>query len=396
MPDYDNPNVVDNDSSPTKRNIWVNGFSIYKSQWLINWILSFVIIAVICALLCLGLINYGGYTILSIVVIFVPILILPVVFSCFANNYMMYKNGSNLTMRSFFSLFGGYYTRRYRQTFHFWKSLLWGLLAYFIAYMVFYFIAILVCQSIDASLYSEMNSIINEYVYEGLPTEYLSLNDWLIETGTYNMYLIYSVIGTVPVILAFNMTFLYNISKHSVSVYYRVDHPQNNPATISEIFKITLRMNGAKYRGDLWSFIGPELGIFLVGFCVVFIPLVCINPSIDTYQLYMVYGLLAGYGLLFFFMPFFMPLTMAMNEKWSDGYQNATLQYNQQMYQRLNAQAMYTEAQRRAMEEEMRKNGQDPYNTVNNDDQNNQNNNNDNQNNGNGGYYGGDDSNPWA
>ncbi len=392
MPYNDNPNVVDNEGSPTKRNIWVNGFSIYKSQWLINWILGFVVVAVICALLCLGLINYGGYTILSVVIIFVPLLILPVTFSCFGNNYMMYKNGSNLTMRSFFSLFGGYYTRRYRQTFHFWKSLLWGLLAYFLAYVIFSLITILVCQSIDGNLYIEMQQVINDYYYGEIAT-YAEFEEALISSGTYNMYLIYSVLGTIPMIVAFNMTFIYNISKHSVSVYYRVNHPQNNPTTVSEIFKLTLRMNGRQYRGDLWSFIGPELGIFLVGFCAVFIPLVCINSSIDTYELYMVYGLLTGYGLLFFFMPFFMPLTIAMNEKWEQGYQNATLQYNQQMYQRLNAQAMYTEAQRRAMEEEMRKNGQDPNNVVNNDDQNN---NNDNQNNDNGGYYGGDDSNPWG
>ncbi len=367
MPDNYNQTIIDNDNQPVKTSLWHDGFQIYKKEWWIFWLLSFFVIAVTCGLLCIGLI--GSYF-TWMVFIFVPLLILPLLFASMGNSYELYKSGGQLTLRGFFSLFGGYYTRKYRQTFHFWKSILWFLVAYIITELVASLIAVLICRSMDATLY---NTMINILYASEFPEGISSYEEWLLETNTYNMYIIYAVASEIPAVVIGVATFLYNICKHSVSTYYRIDHQQTAARTISDIFSFTLRQNGSAYRRDLWTFIGPLLGVFTAGFCAVFIPLICVSPTI-SYSTYMVYGLIGGFALLFLFMPFFMPVTIAMNERWENGYQNATFQYNQMMYDRLNAQAMYTEAQKRAMEEEMRKNGQDPNNTVNNDDQNNDNN----------------------
>ncbi|MCD8203606.1 MAG: hypothetical protein LUB56_00545 [Coprobacillus sp.] len=354
--------IIDNDQL-TNTNLWRSAMNIYRGQWATNWILSFIFILVTCGILLIGLYSY------TIILIFVliPLIILPLFYATLSAHYKVYKEGAKITFQSFFSDFAAFYKRSSRGTFSFWKSFLVYIVAYLICEILFQYIALLVCQSIDAEVFSEMNTLLGtiETSYPTFGEVYDVLGD-----ECYRMYMTYLAVAMMPTMAIPVIFFIFVVFKSSLSIYYRQAHPAVNPSSVNNTFQMTLRNNKTPYRKDLWSMIGPILGLYVAGYAITGVLLLIFMDSYGGYYYYpSILGIVGGFVAIFFFMPFYMPASVSFYEKWQKEYDNSNLRYTAMMADRFAQQAQMAEQQRKIMEDQMRQQGIDP------DDYRNQNNN---------------------
>ncbi len=355
--------IIDNDQ-PTNTSLWRGAMNIYRGQWSTNWILSFIFILVTCGILLIGLYSYT----IILIFILIPLIILPLFYATLSSHYKVYKGEGKITFSGFFSDFATFFKRTSRGTFSFWKSLLVYIVAYLICEIIMQYVAVLVCTTINSDLFSEMNTLLStlETSYPTFQEVYDVLGD-----ECYRMYMTYLAVAMMPTMAIPIIFFIFVVFKSSLSIYYRQAHLTVNPSSINNTFQMTLRNNKGAYRKDLWSMVGPILGLYVVGYAITAVLLLLNVDSFGGYYYYpSILGIVGGFVAVFFFMPFFMPASVSFYEKWQKEYDNSNLRYTAMMADRFAQEAQMAEQQRRAMEDQMRQQGIDP------DDYRNQNNNN--------------------
>ncbi|MCD8209210.1 MAG: hypothetical protein LUC31_00040 [Coprobacillus sp.] len=347
----ENDNIIDNDQGPTRGGIWPRAREILRSQWMVGIVLAFIFAIVCAAVFLIGAITNWTFWFIFLCI---PLIMLPTFFACLSTFFSVFMNGNQLKAGSFFGSFGSFFTRKYRSSFHFWRSLLWFILFYLVGSILMYLIAMLVCSSLDSGVYDAMITSVSN-------SSAATWSELKAEIGDeqYNMYMLYLAIQGLGTMIIGVLAFLYNICKNSLSVFYNITHPQVAPQTVFTLTSFTMRQSRGKYRSDLWKLVGPFLLVFLAGYLLVSILLTLYVPYFEGYYYVPAFiGLAAGFVALIFYMPFYFSGSVSFFEKWKDQYDKSGVDYNQMMYERATYQARMAEEQRRNMEEQMRRNGE--------------------------------------
>ncbi len=362
MPDYDD-NIIDNEQGPKRGGIWSRALEIARSQWLVGIVLAFIFVIVCAAVFLIGAITSWTFWFIFLCI---PLIMLPTFFACLTTFFNVCTSENQLRAGSFFGSFGSFFSRSYRSSFHFWRSLLWFILFYLVGSILMYLIAMLVCSSLDSAVYDAMFTSINNSTAATWSELKAEIGD-----EQYNMYMLYLAIQGLGTIIIGVLAFLYNICKNSLSLFYKVTHPKVSPQTTFTLASFTMRQSRGKYRGDVWKLVGPLLLVFLIGYALVSILLTLYVPYFEGYYYVPAFiGLAGGFVALIFYMPFYFSGTVSFFEKWKDEYDRSNVQYNQMMYERATYQARMAEEQRRNMEDQLRREGQYPNQDDDNHDDN--------------------------
>ncbi|MCD8204736.1 MAG: hypothetical protein LUC16_02800 [Coprobacillus sp.] len=345
--------IIDNDQ-PVPQGLWRNAMSIYRGQWASNWILSFIFILITCAVLLIGLYSYTAI----LIIVLIPLIILPFFYATLSAHYKIYKSGEKISIKSYFSDFAAFFNRKSRGVFSFWRSLLFYIIAYLLCSIIFEMVAMLVCQSVDPGLYEEMINGLST-----ITTSYPTFGEVYDVLGdeAYRLYMTYLAVASMPTMAVPVIFFIFCVFKSSLTIYYRQGHPSVNPASVNNTFSMTSRNVGSPYRKDLWSMLGPIIGLYVFGYVLTAVLLYFFVDSFGGYYYYpSMLGIVGGFVAIFFFMPFYMPASISFYEKWGKEYDNSNLKYAAMMADRYAQQAQMAEQQRRAMEDQMREQGIDP------------------------------------
>ena len=275
--------------------MWEN----YRKNGMISHILFLFIMLLACSILMLGLFLY------DLVLIFVPFVILPCLFVCEIAT-ISFRDQSLMTLRGFFRCFKTYFSEKFNSTFRFFLSLLIGFLVSIIFGVIYITIIISILYHINFMDYQIVFNELNELLQQDYPNiiEFINAHKDFANT--------IAVICYVPTLFVFYLTFIFISTRHSVSLFNRLDNDAEAPGWISKTQTAeVIKKNRLSFTLTQLSYAWPLYILFIIGFGIgayagymwvgTYASALTVGLSLALYMAYGIYGpfLLAGNEALY-------------------------------------------------------------------------------------------------
>ncbi len=276
----------------------------YKEAPLSSWILGLITGVVVTAIIALDLL------VPALSFILFPFIIVPILFSA-TMQHVVLKTRDQLTFMSAVRGFGLYYSFEFRGVLRFMINLIKSILVFFIVEMTVSFIATTVYQFTNPGYVDAVNKL-----YEVVSAQQLSIDDFYavldMNGGVLFDYLCVVFFPSLYISIIF---LIYNLSRQSLMIYFKMQHPQINARFLGFVYNETVRGRRMQMLGDYLSLQWPLiilLGLGMGGGTVLgyfwqrdlFTMLAC--------------GLAGGALLATFFLPFYFPNQEAFYDAYAD------------------------------------------------------------------------------
>ena len=278
----------------------------YRKNGLVSYIIMFFVAALACAFVAINLwVPYLFY-------FTVPFIILPIFFAGQAA-IVIIRDGDTLTLGGFFKMFFVYFSEHFRSTFRTIKSLLFSLIFYggvlitstVVVFITFYQLnylgfATFINQISSLNIVSteELNALLNKYSY------------------CLDMFF---VCTSYPSMSVLSLMFIYFTSKHSVSMFYRLNNYKVTGTYIMTLHSNVMsnyRKQYLRYYGTLnWPFYVLLLGGFALGSYIGYL------YHLDQYSLYTFGMMISLFSSYFLFGPNYLANKEAIYEALKDAYE---------------------------------------------------------------------------
>ena len=218
-----------------------------------------IIIFVFLALLAAAFISVGLLWITLILVI-IPLIVLPLFFSFQRAVVIMRNENETLSFRMIMEGFGLYYQERFNSNFGVVRTLLWGLLVYFIS-------AVVTNIVINLSFYYT-NFMNYYYFFNGLMEEIKTLNLDNLNAYLENYRTLLNVIDVstvLPPLFITTMFALYSMSKSSISIFLRFSNIKYPGRFLTAIHQKMIKDNKGTFLKRYWSLNWPLYLLFIMG-----------------------------------------------------------------------------------------------------------------------------------
>lgn len=268
---------------------------IYNSHRTNSWIISIICGLFIGALLLLGLV-FNGFQ-----MIFVPFAVLPFFFSCIVSHYDLSRD-DYLSGKKLFTFFKLFFSINFYSSFRMIKSFLKALLIEIICSLVVIGITYLIFSNsgtFKETIKQLINLINNNELNTTIYNELLEAND--------NELYRFIHINMISTNVIFGLSFIYFVSKESISIYLRLSFNQS-PVT-NGIAKIAIKSKRKEYFKLYLLMNYPILILLLLG------ALSGVSISIfmmHNYEYASVIGLSSGIALSSLYLPLYFSNMEAM------------------------------------------------------------------------------------
>ena len=226
----------------------------YKNASLGSWILGLTTGILICAVIALDLLAPG------LVIFTFPFIMLPMIFSALVQ-HVMFKANRPVTIASSFKSFGFYFSDNMRGSFNFFINLLKSILVFIIIEMTLSFIVSAIFQYIYPSFVEAMNQFLDMIEEASMTIEdlynFLYINDGILMR--------YFMIVMFPSLYLAIIFMLYNMSRYSVMIYFRMNLKRGSDRFVKYVYKETVRRQRMKMFGDYMSLNFPLYILLIIG-----------------------------------------------------------------------------------------------------------------------------------
>lgn len=274
------------------------------------WILGITSGALIAAILAFDLL----VPFLSFLTI--PLLIIPVYFSAVIQHVML-KTENQITMSTSFRSFALYFRRDFFGTFSIIFNFLKSLIVFLITETVISTIASSIILLTNPSFQSSVESLYNllysmEFNYEEL-MNLLNANNYLL--------LNYVVIAFIPSYFIALIFFVYNVSRHTMMVYYKMHLRRSDSRFARLVYQFALRGRRMEVFRAYTSLNWPLYLLLILG---------SVGGSIFGYYFYhdlfktLAFGLIGSAAFGMFFMPFYFSNQQALYDMYAPAFIEAT------------------------------------------------------------------------
>lgn len=268
-----------------------HAYKTYKIAPLSSWILGLTTGILMSAVIALDLL------VPCLSVLTFPFLILPMVFSA-TFQHIIFKTNGQLTVGSSVRSFGLYYRREFNSSFGFLFSLLKSIILFFTVEMLVSFVLSYILQTTNPA-FSE--SVENLYVtLESGDLTLENLNEILYAHGDVLFNYMCSVL--FPAIFLAILFLIYNLSRNSLMIYYRLNLKGVNGRFVAMVYRDTVRRNRMRMLGDYFKLNWPLYLLLVAGFVGGILGGYFWKKDLITM---LSLGLLGGTFLSSFFLPFY-------------------------------------------------------------------------------------------
>ena len=273
----------------------------------------------------------------------IPFLVVPILFSAQVQHVML-KTEATITMTSSLRTFGLYYKRDFFGTFsiifNFLKSLILFLVLETSISMIASYIFMLVNPQFEASVNSLYQLLYSyEFTYEDIVNQ-LNANNYLLLN-----FLIICVVPSVFIALIF---FIYNLSRYSSMVYYKMSLRRTDSRFAKLVYQFASRGRRMEMVRNYLSLQWPLYLLLTLGFA---------GGSVFGYLFYydifkmISFGMVGGALLGAFFLPFYFSNMQALYDMYAGLYGQVTKEVTSSLIGRLQSDIDLTEQEKERLEE---------------------------------------------
>ena len=309
----------------------------YRHSPVSCWILGLTSGVLIAAIIALDLlVPFASF-------LTIPLLVIPVYFSATVQHVML-KTEAQITVTSSFRTFILYFKRDFFGTFsilfNFFKSLIVFLVIETVVSMVASTFFMLLNPSFEASvntLYQLLYSY--EFTYEDIVNQFTSNNYLLLN---------YIVISFVPAYFIALIFFIYNISRYSMMVYFKMHLRRTDSRFAKLVDQFALRGRRMEMVRNYLSLQWPLYLLLVIGFA---------GGSVFGYYFYhdimkiVAFGLTGGALLGAFFLPFYFSNQQAFYDMYAGLYSQVTKDVTSSLIGNLQADIELSEQEKERLEE---------------------------------------------
>lgn len=293
----------------------------YKKAPLASWILGLTTGLLIAALLALD------FILPSIALFLVPLMILPILFSATIQHAMLYGNRP-LTVKDAFRGFGVYFRGNNSGSFSFFKSLLFAIISFISIEMLVSAIASTILQYTNPEFVDSLNAF-----YTMIQEPEFNLNDFnYVLTMNHYVLLNYFCIVIFPSLYISIIVFIYFITRHALTIYFRFNAVNMNNRFINMIYRDMNRRNRKKLMGGYFSLHWPMFVLLIVGFA---------GGTVGGFFLrqdllfVITCGVVAPIILVSFYLPFYFPNQEALFDTFGSEFHKSTVNVTNRFIQTL-------------------------------------------------------------
>ena len=226
----------------------------YKIAPVSSWVLGLVTGIIITAIVALDLLVPAMSFILF------PFVIVPILFSA-TMQHVVFKTKEQLTFMSAVRGFGFYYSAEFRGVLRFLINLIKSVILFFAVEMTISFVATSIYQMVNPGYVEAVNKL-----YEIVNSENLSLESFYsvleMNGGVLFQYLCVVFFPSIYLSVIF---LIYNLSRQSMMIYFKMQHPTVNPRFLAFVYNEALRGRRMKMLGDYLSLQWPLFLLLILG-----------------------------------------------------------------------------------------------------------------------------------
>ncbi len=273
----------------------------------------------------------------------IPFLIIPIIFSATIQHAFL-KTNATITMGSSIRTFALYYKREFFGSYSIIFNFIKSVIVFFILEMtvssVASYILLLTNSQFQASLESLNNLLTSyEFTYADIMNA-LSANNYLL----FN----YLTISIVPAFFLAVLFFIYNLSRYSVIVYYKMHLKRTDSRFAKLVYQFALRGRRMEMLGAYLSLNWPLYFLLLLGFG---------GGAFLGYYFYQdlmkifAFGMVGGAALGTFFLPFYFSNMQAFYDMYAPLYKDVTKAVTSSLIGNLQSDIEFSEQEKERLEE---------------------------------------------
>lgn len=279
-----------------------------------------------------------------LILVVMPAICMPMIFSCYIACYYM-KANQPVTISAMTHYYFGFFNPKYRGSFRGIRAFLISLAFYaatsLIVFVIFYSIF---KSTYGATFTSSLSSLVrdymsNEFTYDDL-VNYLSANNNLLLT-----FVLYVYSLSLPVGILF---FIYSISFSSLSIYYRDRVMTGAPSLLRLAIGSAYSICAKKMRKEWFKLNWPLLTLSLVGSALGAVLSIYIIKNISYLFAFISLGSVA---LLFFYLPFYFPSMEILFEHFEYAFLEGNKKAVEMIISRIQNSIDLTDEEKRSLEE---------------------------------------------
>lgn len=280
----------------------------YHKNGLISHLICFFLGLLACSIIA------AGSFFVDLLILVIPFIALPILFSCFASIILL-RDQKMLTFGGFLNCFTSYFKEKFRSTFQVMRSFWISLLIYFLFSIIFTISLNLSFYNSNwhnyAVVFDELVKMIT--VSEQAVEDILKANSELID--------LVAIYNFVPTMFVFSVSFIYLTDHYSISLFHRLQTPQLTGRTNLFIQRNVIRNNKAEYYKLYFKLNWPFYLIYIVTFVGTAIGAYFIKTNYHFIYIFaLVFSLFASYGL---YGPYHLAANEAIYIKLKDKYDNS-------------------------------------------------------------------------
>lgn len=291
-------------------NIRQYALSIYKKNPVSNWILGLTTGIIGAALIALDLVIPG------LVIVVFPFLIIPIYFSAHLSHVLL-KTNMQITFGKSMRNFGTYYRGEFFGSYSIWRSIIKSLLVFLITEMTLSFIVSTIFYTLSDSFTKTV-----ETFYQAISSESITLEDMnailMMNDGVLFKYICIVVFPSLYLAILF---FIYNLSRNSITIYYRMHSRNTNARYIRLMYADVLRHQRWPMLRAYVSLNWPFYLLLALGFAGGTVGGYFWDQSILTM---LTCGFIGGATLSVFFLPFYFGNQEALYDTFAGQFKQST------------------------------------------------------------------------
>lgn len=309
----------------------------YKHAPLSSWILGITTGILIAAVFALDLL------VPALALVTFPLIVLPIMFSASLQHVVLKTNGQ-ITFSSSIRAFGLYFRRDFIGCFSFWISLVKSIILFFIFELLISSIVSFVFTAFNPDFLTVVDQLYA--LVESAEMDIEAFNNLFVAYD--EVLLKYMLIVMVPSIALAYAFLVYNVSRSSITIYYRLHTKNSNNRFIRFVHSEALRGQRLKMMGNYLMLNWPLYVLILLGFGGgavlgyfwqhnVFAPLSC--------------GLVMSALLAMFFLPFYFSNQQALYDYYANDFNNAAGRITKMMIDDIQSNIELSQEERERLEQ---------------------------------------------